>query len=55
MDRLIGANLKLSREGRRVLAQEPVAMRPLLDGIAASLRHQSEERHATIVIDAAPL
>ena len=54
MDRLIGAILKLSREGRRVLSKEPVAMRPLLEGIAGSLRHQSEERHATFVIEALP-
>ena len=54
MDRLIGAILKLSREGRRVLSQESVAMQPMLEGIAASLRHQSEERHATIAIDPLP-
>jgi signal transduction histidine kinase len=54
MDRLIGAILKLSREGRRVLAPEPVAMAALIDGIAASLRHQSEERGATITTGALP-
>jgi signal transduction histidine kinase len=54
MDRLIGAILKLSREGRRVLTPEVVAMNPLLEGIAASLRHQSEERGATVTIAALP-
>lgn len=54
MDRLIGAILKLSREGRRVLTPEPVAMNPLLDGIAASLQHQADERGATITIHPLP-
>jgi len=54
MDRLIGAILKLSREGRRVLAPETVAMCPLLEGIAATLRHQSDERGAIITIEALP-
>jgi signal transduction histidine kinase len=54
MDRLIGAILKLSREGRRVLAAEPVAMRPLLEGIAASLQHQAESRGAEFSIGPVP-
>ncbi len=54
MDRLIGAILKLSREGRRVLTPERVRMKALLDGIAASLRHQSDERGASITIASLP-
>jgi signal transduction histidine kinase len=50
MDRLIAAILKLSREGRRVMAPEPIAMRPFLQGIADSLQHQSDASGAEIVI-----
>ena len=54
MDRLIGAILKLSREGRRVLTPERVEMAALLEGIAASLQHQATERGATIAIGPVP-
>ncbi len=54
MDRLIGAILKLSREGRRVLSAEPVAMRPLLEGIAASLQHQADARGAEFKVGTLP-
>ncbi len=54
MDRLINAILKLSREGRRVLTPEPVAMRDLVAGIEASLTHQLGEERATIVIEDMP-
>ncbi len=54
MDRLIGAILKLSREGRRVLAAEPVAMGALLADIAANLAHLAEERGADITIGDVP-
>jgi signal transduction histidine kinase len=54
MDRLIGAILKLSREGRRVLTPERVAMAALIDGIVGSLRHQSEERGALFTVGALP-
>ena len=54
MDRLIGAILKLSREGRRTLLAEPVTMRPLLEGIAASLQHQAETSGAEISIGPLP-
>jgi signal transduction histidine kinase len=54
MDRLIGAILKLSREGRRVLTPERVSMKALIESIAASLRHQSDERSASITINPLP-
>jgi PAS domain S-box-containing protein len=54
MDKLINAILKLSREGRRVLAPEPLDMRQLLDGHRQSLAHQLSERGAELVIESAP-
>jgi signal transduction histidine kinase len=51
MDRLIGAILKLSREGRRVLTAEPIAMRPLIEMLAGTLKHRTDEIGATIVIE----
>ena len=42
MDRLINAILRLSREGRRALLPEPVALSEVVNGIADSLRHQLE-------------
>ncbi len=52
MDRLIGAILKLSREGRRNFAPERIDMRALMTGIAASLKHQSDAVGAEIEIGA---
>lgn len=43
MDRLIGAILRLSREGRRMLTPEPADIRKVTDGVAASLKHQLAE------------
>jgi signal transduction histidine kinase len=54
MDKLINAILKLSREGRRVLAPEPLDMRQLLEGHRQSLAHQLSEREAELVIESAP-
>jgi signal transduction histidine kinase len=54
MDRLIGAILKLSREGRRVLTPEPLAMRPLLENIVATLKHRADEKGAEIIIQPLP-
>lgn len=51
MDRLIGAILKLSREGRRVIAAEDIAMEPLIHGIADALRHRTDELGATIEVE----
>lgn len=49
MDRLINAILRLSREGRRPITPETVALTPLLEGIRAGLAHQIEERGAALV------
>ena len=54
MDGLIGAILKLSREGRRVLTPEPLQMRMLVENIAANLRHRLDEQGAEIVIEPLP-
>ena len=52
MDRLINAILRLSREGRRALQAEPVALSEVVHGIADSLRHQLEAAGA--VLEVAP-
>lgn len=54
MDRLIKAILKLSREGRRVLVPEAIDMTALIQAHADSLRHQTEEAGAEIVVDPLP-
>jgi signal transduction histidine kinase len=54
MDRLIDAILRLSREGRRVLAPEPLQMRTVMEGIAATLKHRADEKEAEIVIQPLP-
>ncbi len=54
MDRLIGAILSLSREGRRTFAPEPLEMRALLGSIADSLAHQVQAAGAAIELDALP-
>jgi signal transduction histidine kinase len=43
MDRLINAILALSRQGRRVLAPEPLDVAAIVDGIARSLAHRLDE------------
>ena len=53
MDRLINAILRLSREGRRNLNPEPVQMAPLIEGVMASLKQQTDARGASIAIEAA--
>jgi signal transduction histidine kinase len=50
MDRLINAILKLSREGRRTLNSDPLDMNMVLAGVAGSLKHQADDRGATIEI-----
>jgi signal transduction histidine kinase len=50
MDRLINAILRLSREGRRVLAPEGVDLNTLFGGIADSLKHRVDELGADIEI-----
>lgn len=54
MDRLINAILRLSREGRRVLTPEALAMTGLVEGIADSLKHRTDELGATISIQPLP-
>jgi PAS domain S-box-containing protein len=54
MDKLIGAILKLSREGRRVLAPEPIDMHQLLEAQRGSVAHQLHERGAELLIEAVP-
>ncbi|MBE7217458.1 MAG: CHASE3 domain-containing protein [Caulobacteraceae bacterium] len=51
MDRLINAILKLSREGRRTLNPEPLAMDSLAHGVADSLRQLAEARGAAIAVE----
>lgn len=51
MDRLINAILKLSREGRRVIAPEPLDLATMVDTIGASLAQQIDHRGATLVIE----
>ncbi|NKE47768.1 histidine kinase [Roseomonas frigidaquae] len=48
MDRLIGAILALSREGRRRLVAEPVPLQPLLEGLSNSLQHQLDAAGAEL-------
>ena len=54
MDRLINAILKLSREGRRVLAPEHLDMAGLLATMTESMRHQMTQKEAAIEIGALP-
>ncbi len=50
MEGLIAAILRLSREGRRTLRPEPLAMGPLLQGIADAMRHQTDAAGARVEI-----
>jgi signal transduction histidine kinase len=50
MDRLINAILKLSREGRRVIAPEPLDLDTMVDTIGASLAQQLDHRGATLTV-----
>lgn len=54
MDKLIGAILKLSREGRRVLVPEPIGMAQLLEAQRRSVAHQLNERGAELSIEDVP-
>ncbi len=54
MDRLITAILRLSREGRRVLAPEQIDMAVLLGGIADSVRQLADSAGARVTIGATP-
>ena len=54
MDKLIGAILKLSREGRRVLMPEPLNMLQLLEAQRQSVAHQLQEQGAELVVEPVP-
>ncbi len=54
MDRLINAILKLSREGRRNLSPQALDMTGLVQAIADSVNHQTEELGAEILVEALP-
>jgi signal transduction histidine kinase len=51
MDRLINAILKLSREGRRVIAPEPIDTGGLVDTIRATLQHLLDDRDAKLIVE----
>ncbi|MBN8809070.1 MAG: CHASE3 domain-containing protein [Sphingomonas sp.] len=51
MDRLINAILRLSREGRRVLVPERLALADVAGTVRDTLRHLADDRGAEIVID----
>ena len=54
MDRLINAILRLSREGRRVLAPEPLDMQALFNGIVDTMQHQAGSKDTTITVETLP-
>ena len=54
MDRLIKAILSLSRDGRRVLTPQPVALGPLIDTIRLTLTAQLEEAGAILIVGPLP-
>jgi PAS domain S-box-containing protein len=54
MDKLINAILRLSREGRRVLAPERLGMSELLEGQRQSMAHQLSERGAELIVENVP-
>ena len=54
MDRLINAILKLSREGRRTLANEPLEMGPLLEEMVGTMRHQAKVKDVEVTIGRMP-
>jgi signal transduction histidine kinase len=54
MDRLIGAILKISREGSRALNPEPIEMGPMLETIVSAFAHQIREKEAEIIVEKLP-
>ncbi len=54
MDRLIGAILRLSREGRRLLRPEQIAMGELVHAALDALAHQVQEAGAEVEVGALP-
>ena len=53
MDRLINAILKLSREGRRVIAPEPVDIGEIARHAVGAIQHIIDERGVTVEVQAA--
>ena len=51
MDGLINAILKLSREGRRTLKPEQIALSPLLEATSAAIQHQVSEAGGAVQFD----
>jgi signal transduction histidine kinase len=51
MDRLINAILRLSREGRRILTPEPLAMDQVVTEIAATMEHRTADAGAAITVE----
>jgi signal transduction histidine kinase len=51
MDRLINAILRLSREGRRILAPERLNMAAVLTGVADNLRQRAEHAGAEVIVE----
>lgn len=54
MDRLIGAILHLTREGRRTFNPERIDLNELMQSIVSTLAHQASEANAEIRIEALP-
>jgi signal transduction histidine kinase len=54
MDKLINAILRLSREGRRVLAPELIGMNQMLEAQRQSVAHQLQDRGAELIIEPLP-
>ena len=54
MDRLINAILRLSREGRRILAPEPIDMTVLLSGIVGSSQHKLQDLGGEVRVSPLP-
>ena len=50
MDALINAILKLSREGRRVIAPEPIDMDALVENIRDTIQHRLDDREANLIV-----
>lgn len=55
MDRLINAILRLSREGRRTLAPEPLDLNTLVRSIADSMQHRLTETETALTIAPLPM
>lgn len=55
MDRLINAILRLSREGRRALAPEPLDMTAMVQAIADTVQHQVGEAGGEVVVGRLPV